>query len=228
MVEFIWRNLPNLLLGFPGQRPGGLLLSILLSGAAIATGFGISLLIGAMGTSRWWLVRQAAGLYVYIFRGLPLLLLLLLVHQGVGIALDFSPLHSAFLSLTLYTSAYQAEVIRAGLLSVPREMVESARSVGAGFWRVFFRVRLRYALHKMQPALTNEIISTFKDSSVVVVLGVSDLMTITRAVLGSNVKNTVYWLPMYLLVGLLYAIVALGVSRVARHFDGTYAVRPLS
>jgi His/Glu/Gln/Arg/opine family amino acid ABC transporter permease subunit len=217
VLEFLWRNLPNLLIGFPGERPGGLLLTILLASASIVAGFGLALPLGSMGASRWWLVRRIADVYVAVFRGLPLLLLLLLVHQVASgrFGLDFSPLTSAGIALTLYAAAYFTEVIRAGLLAVPREMMESARTMGAGFNRQFLRIRLRYAVHKMMPALANETITVFKDSSVVVVLGVADLMTVARATLGSSVKNTVYWVPMYLLVGLMYASVALLVSRGA-------------
>lgn len=217
MLEFLWRNLPNLLIGFPGERPGGLLLTILLAFVSIVAGFGLALPLGSMGVSRWWLVRRMADAYVAVFRGLPLLLLLLLVHQVAGgrFGLDFSPLTSAGIALTLYAAAYFTEVIRAGLLAVPREMMESARTMGAGLDRLFIRIRLRYAVHKMMPALANETITVFKDSSVVVVLGVAELMTVARATLGSSVKNSIYWVPMYLLVGLMYASVALLVSRAA-------------
>lgn len=221
-VDFLWRNLPNFLLGFPGQRPGGLLLSVLLAGTAILLGFIMALLVGSLGTSRWWIARRIASAYVEVFRGLPLLLLLLVIHQVVGgrrTGLDFSPLTSAVVALTLYTSAYQAEVIRAGLMAVPHEMIESARSMGSRAWRTFFRIRLRYALRLMLPALINEVITLFKDSSVLVILGVGELMTVARASLGSNVRNSVYWLPTYLFVGVLYALVALGISRLAAHWE---------
>jgi polar amino acid transport system permease protein len=87
--------------------------------------------------------------------------------------------------------------------------------MGAGLGRLYVRVRLRYAIHKMMPALANEIITVFKDSSVVVVLGVGELMTVARATLGSNVKNSVYWVPLYVLVGLMYAAVALLISQAS-------------
>ncbi len=221
-VDFLWRNLPNFLLGFPGQRPGGLLLSLWLAAIAITLGFIIAVWVGSLGASRWWILRRLAAAYVAIFRGLPLLLLLLVIHQVVGgkrTGLDFSPMTSSLVALTLYTSAYQAEVIRAGLMAVPIELVETARSMGSGSWRVFLRVRLRYALRLMLPALINEMITLFKDSSVLLILGVGELMTVARASLGSSVHNSVYWLPTYLFVGVLYALVALGISRLAAHWE---------
>jgi His/Glu/Gln/Arg/opine family amino acid ABC transporter permease subunit len=221
-LDFLISILPNLLFGFPGQRPGGLLLSVLISVVAIGMGFVVALGVGTARTSGSMWMRQAARVYVNVFRGLPLLLLLLLIHQFVGGArfgLDFSPMTSTLIALTLYTSAYQAEIVRAGLEAVPQPLIDSARLMGAGPWQRFIFVRLRYALHTMLPAFTGQAITLFKDSSVVLVLGVGELMTVARATLGSEVQNTAYWVPVYLLVGTLYAVVALTVSRVASAWE---------
>lgn len=222
VLEFLWKWLPTLLFGFPGQRPGGLTLSVLLALLAIGLGFVLALVVGAGRLAPWWVARRLAGAYVEVFRGLPLLLLLLLVHQFIGgrrFGLDLSPLASALIALTLYTSAYQAEIVRAGLAAVPQELTDSARLMGANSWQIFFRVRLRYTLRAMLPAFTGQAISLFKDSSVVLALGVGELMTVARSALGSDLRNSVYWVPVYLTVGLLYAAVALAVSRLADRWE---------
>jgi His/Glu/Gln/Arg/opine family amino acid ABC transporter permease subunit len=219
---FLLSILPNLLFGFPGQRPGGLVLSILISVAAIGAGFVVALCVGTARTSGWGLMQQAARVYVNVFRGLPLLLLLLLIHQFVGGArfgLDFSPMTSTLIALTLYTSAYQAEIVRAGLEAVPQPLIDAARLMGAGPWQRFIFVQLRYALQTMLPAFTGQAITLFKDSSVVLVLGVGELMTVARTTLGSDVQYSVYWVPVYLLVGVLYAGVALVMSRIASAWE---------
>lgn len=224
-AEFLWKILPNLLVGLPGQRPGGLILSILISLGAVAIGFPIALIVGSAGASSRWLLRRLADIYVACFRGLPLLLLLLLIHQGLGgrsFGLTFSPIQSTMIALTLYVSAYQAEVVRAGLLAVPRELMESARVLGAGTLETFLRVRLRYTLQTMLPGFVNETITLFKDSSVVMVLGVGDLMMVARAQLGSTIRNSIYWVPTYILVGILYALVAFGLSRLAVYWERRY------
>jgi polar amino acid transport system permease protein len=222
MAEFLWQSLPHLLFGFPDQRPGGLLLSLLLSAGAMACGLALALLFGLAGASSWRSLRVFSGAYVYFFRGLPLLLLLLLVHQGSAyLGWYFSPLGSAFIALSLYSGAYQTEVVRSGLLALPPELLDSARSLGAGPWQCFWRVRLPFTFHHFMPGFINEAITVFKDSSVVLVLGVGDLMTVARMSLGSDVKNTAYWLPLYLLVGLLYALIALGISRLGVWWEKT-------
>lgn len=218
-TTFLLDNLPNLLFGFPGQRPGGLLVSILLAVAAVFLGFLIAVVIGAGNKARWRTVRWLCYLYVQLFRGLPLILLLLLVHQLLGTArrqgLDLTVRTSALVALTLYSSAYQAEIVRAGLEAVPQKLVESARLMGSTPWQAYRLVKLRYAMRVMLPAFTGQAISLFKDTSVVVILGVADLMTVARTALGSDVGNAPYWVSTYLLVGALYFAVAFGLSRLA-------------
>ena len=210
-LRFIAQNLPNLIIGFPGQRPGGLLLSLVLAIAAVSVGFVIANLVGAGYNSRRRPLHWICRLYVELFRGIPLLLLLLIVYQIAGnprYGLDLSPRAAAVVALALYSGAYQAEIIRAGLSAVPDVLVESARNLGSGGWHTYRTVKLRYALRTMLPAFTGQAISLFKDTSVVVIIGVAELMTTARVVLGADVTNTPYWVGLYLTVGLLYFALA--------------------
>jgi len=221
-LAFVLENLPNLLFGFPGQRPGGLTLSILLAIVAVGLGFVIANLIGNGAESRWRPVRWFCRLYVELFRGIPLLLLLLLVYQvagGLRFGQGITPRGAALIALTLYSAAYQAEIVRAGLRSVPVELVESARTIGSSPWHAHRRVKLRYAVRVMAPAFTGQAISLFKDTSVVVILGVAELMTVARVTLGSDVTNAPYWVSLYMAVGLLYFIVAFSLSRLAQRWE---------
>ena len=221
---FLWENLPNLLIGFPQERPGGLLLSIWLAVVALTFGFLIAIAMGRGRTSRNRPLRWLCLGYIELFRGLPLILLLFLVHQGLGgrwLRLNLTPYHSTLIALTLYTSAYQAEIIRAGLQGIPAQLVEAAKSVGASSWQIFWEIELRYVLRTMTPALTGQAISVFKDTSVVVVLGVGELLTVARIILGSDVTNTPYWVSLYILVGLLYMTVALIISNLVKKWERT-------
>ena len=95
LLEFFIQHLPNLLLGFPGQRPGGLLLSIILAAITIPIGFVIGMVIGNGSRSRFWPVRWACRIYVEVFRGVPFILQVLLIYQVIGarrFGLDLSPL----------------------------------------------------------------------------------------------------------------------------------------
>jgi His/Glu/Gln/Arg/opine family amino acid ABC transporter permease subunit len=221
-LTFLLEKLPNLLIGFPGQRPGGLLLSLLLALVAIALGFAIAIIISSGYESSWRLVHWSTRLYVEIFRGLPLILLLVLVHQVVGsprFGIDLSPRASALIALALYSSAYQAEIVRAGVRSVPQQLVESARLMGSTPWQIYRLVKLRYTFRVMIPAFTGQAISLFKDTSVVIIIGVAELMTAARIALGNDVANAPYWVGIYLLAGFLYFCVAFGLSQLAQRWE---------
>ncbi len=222
-ITFLLENLPNLLIGFPGHRPGGLTLSILLAAVAIALGFMLAYVLGMGYESRWRAVRGAVHLYVQVFRGIPLILLLLIVHQLLGelrqIGLGLTPLHSALLALILYSSAYQAEIVRSGLQAVPQHLTESAHLMGSNKRQTYRLIKMRYTLHTMAPAFTGQAISLFKDTSVVVILGVAELMTVARIVLGSDVGNAPYWVGLFLVVGFFYFAVALSLSRLAQRWE---------
>lgn len=221
-LSFLLEKLPVLLIGFPGQRPGGLLLSLILAVVALIIGFCLAMPISSAARANWRLVRWPAIAYVEVLRGLPLILLLVLVHQGLGgvrFGLHWSPRTSALVALTLYTSAYQAEILRAGAAKVPLELVESARLMGARSSQVYLLIKLRYIVRIMLPAFSGQAISLFKDTSVVVVIGVAEVMTIARMALGADVTNAPYWVTMYSFVGVLYFVIAFSFSRLAQHWE---------
>lgn len=222
-LSFLLVNLPNLLFGFPGHRPGGLMMSIYLAVVAIGLGLAVAVVIGSGSESRLRPIRMIGRLYVGIFRGLPLILLLLLVHTLLASSrrygMDLSPRTSVLVALTLYSSAYQAEIVRAGLRAVPVQLVESARLMGASPWQVYLLVKLPYTWRVMLPAFAGEAISLFKDTSVVIIIGVAELMTVARIVLGGDPANAPYWVSLYLVVGMFYFVVAFSLSQFAQRWE---------
>ena len=222
-LAFLLRNIPNLLIGFPNHRPGGLLLTLLLAVVAVGVGFVLAIFIGSGRESRKRPLRTFCALYIWLFRGLPLILLLLLVHQILSSSRQFglnpTARTSAFVTLIFYSSAYQAEIVRAGLRIVPPNLVEAARLMGSTPWQVTRLIKLRYSLRAMLPAFTGEAISLFKDTSVVIILGVADLTTVGRLALGGQVGNAPYWMGMTLLVGFVYFIVAFSLYKLALRWE---------
>lgn len=225
-IDFLTDNLGNLLFGFPGHRPGGLVMSVLLAIVGLGAGFAVAVVVGAAHDARLRPLRWLAGGYVHVFRGVPLILLMLLVHHLAGgsriLGLEATPLASAFIALVLYSSAYQADIIRTGLRSMPDGIVDWARLMGSSRWQVYRLVKLPYSLRVMQPALAGQGITLFKDTSVVVIIGVADLTTTARIVLGADVANAPYWVATYLAVGSLYFAVAFGLSRLALRAEDRY------
>jgi len=221
-LRFVWDQLPNLLWGFPNHRPGGLLLSVLLSAGAIAAGLALAMLLGFGRHSRYRVLRAIAGRLVWLVRGVPLIILLVLLFQFLGtgglFGIRFSAFWTAAVTLTLYAAAYQADIVSAGIAAVPQQLRDDARVLGAGAMTVARTVTVPHVMRTMRPAFVTQAITIFKDSSVVVVLGVSDLTTNARIALGGDVSRAPFWVTTYLAVGALYWIVAFGLARWAeRH-----------
>lgn len=221
-IEFLIKSIPNLLVGFPGHRPGGLLMSIILALSANGMGFMLGILIGIGYQSHRKTIRWASRVYIEIFRGLPLILLLLmmyLVFGGRRFGIDLSPWTAALIALALYSGAYQAEIVRSGLRSVPTQIIDAAQVMGSRPWQVLMLVKMRYTLRVMAPAFVGQAISLFKDTSVVVIIGVAELTTVARSVLGSDVTNITFWVSLYLFVGFLYFCIAFGFSLLAQNWE---------
>lgn len=218
-IRFVLDNLVNLLIGFPSQRPGGLLLTLVLATVGIAAGFVVAVIVGSARVSSVAAVRAMARTYIWLLRGVPLILLLLIVHNMFTtgrLGVETSSFVAALITLVLVSGAYQAEVVASGLRAVPPELIDDARVLGASPLRAWQSVRLPHALRTMKPAFLNQAITLFKDTSVVVVLGVADLTTTARIALGSDVENAPFWVATYLTVGALYFVVATLMGRLAR------------
>ncbi|MGH1492906.1 MAG: ABC transporter permease subunit [Acidimicrobiales bacterium] len=226
-LEFLIRSIPSLIWGVPNNRPGGLVMSLLLSFAGLSFGLVLATGLGLARAASVRAVRAPATALVRVIRGIPLILLLLVVQRAVvlstGVGGRSSSIIAAVVALTLYAAAYQTDIIEAGLRAVPQALIEEAALLGAGPLTRYFSLRLPYGLRVMRPALLSQTITLFKDSSVVVVLGVADLTTTARLILGSDVGNAPYWVGVYLTVGFIYFCVSFLLSRMTIRIEGSAA-----
>jgi polar amino acid transport system substrate-binding protein len=125
-------------------------------------------------------VRLLALLYVEFFRGIPVLLLLYFLYYGLphlhwGLTLNLTPLQAAVLGLGLNYAAYEAEIYRAGIASLPAGQWEAAASLGMTPWLTFRRIILPQAIRVILPPMTNDFVGLFKDTSIVSIIAVVEL-----------------------------------------------------
>jgi len=152
----------------------GLLLGIVVCGASLA---------------RSRAPRVFATVYVSFFRGVPLLVqLLLLYHVLPRLGVDLPGIAAAVLGLTLCTAAYQAETLRGGFVNVPVGLIEAGRIVGMTTRQIMVRIRAPIALRLTLPAVVNEAILILKASSLVSVVGVADLTRTAQNIASSNYR----------------------------------------
>jgi polar amino acid transport system permease protein len=171
---------------------------------ALAMGFALGLLLAVGQVYGRPGLRRVVGVYVWFFRGIPLLVLLFLIYFGLLAALeiDLSPFTIAILVLGLISSAYQSQILRGAILSVPEGQMKAARALGMSDTRAIVFIVLPQALRLALPGWSNEYTVIMKDSAVTYALGVAELMARTN----HTASRTYQHLWLYLLVGLIYML----------------------
>lgn len=179
-------------------------LTVVISGVSIALGLALGLVVSAASLSPRRLLAAPARVYVSFFRGVPLLVQLLLIYNLLStVGIDVPGGVAAVIGLTLCTSAYQAENLRGGFLSVPRGLLEAADMAGLTAVQQFRRIRAPIAVSLTLPALVSEAIMILKASSLVSVVGVVELTRMAQDLASSTYRP----LPMFATAGALYLVI---------------------
>ncbi|MDH5856596.1 amino acid ABC transporter permease [Lampropedia aestuarii] len=156
-------------------------------------------------------LRLIYRFYVWVLRGTPFLVQLFIVYYGLpSVGLKPSALEAAFYSLTIYASAYFAEIFRASWASLPKGQAEAAETLGINRWHLFWRIQTPQALRFSLPLLTNQTLLVVKESALASIITVPEL-TMTA---GRVVAETFNFLEPYLLLALFYWLITYVVVRL--------------
>jgi His/Glu/Gln/Arg/opine family amino acid ABC transporter permease subunit len=208
-VDVILENLPYML--------RGLQLTVWLAVLSMAGSFagGLVLAVARMADSRW--LRWPARAYVDVIRTVPLIMVIFWIFflTPVVTGQPTTPIKAALVALIVFNSSYMAEVIRAGIQSIPRGQSEAARATGLTYGRTMRHVILPQALKNMLPALVNRFIALFMGTSLAYIIGVTEFF---RA--ANNVNNRVYRsYEIYTFVALVYFVCCYSLSLLSRWID---------
>lgn len=161
----------------------GLQYTLLLAALGVFFGFVLGIIVSLLRMSKIAVLRFIATAWVEFLRGTPMLVQLFLIHYGLAsFGIEFSAVQSGAITLSINSSAYLAEIFRAGIQGVDRGQVEAARSLGMRQGMTLRYIVLPQALKSVLPAIGNEFITIIKESSIVSFIGVADLMFQSRAV----------------------------------------------
>lgn len=169
-------------------------------------------------------IRWAAVIYVEFFRGIPILLLLFFLYYGLptvadvyGLPFSFrlSPITAAILGFGLNYAAYEAEIYRAGIRSIPPGQWEAAASLGMGRLLTFRRIILPQAIRVILPPMTNDFIALFKDTSIVSIVAVVELTKQYQILAKSSLK----YLEIGFVTAILYLILSVPLGALSRHLE---------
>ena len=201
---------------------GGLSLTLVLALVGIVASLPIGIFLALGRRSEMTAVRSFCTVFIEMWRGVPLITILFMASVMLPLfvpeEIDFDKLLRALIGITLFQSAYMAEVIRGGLQAIPKGQYEAADALGLSYWKKMGLIVLPQALKIMIPGIVNTFIALFKDTSLVLIIGLFDLLAIVQAAL-SDPKWLGYSIEGYAFVAFVFWIFCFSMSRYSQYLE---------
>lgn len=190
--------------------PDGILATFEVTVLSILFALILGLLTGLGRISRVKILNRIATVYVEVIRGIPLLVQLFYIYYAMGKIVQVPRLVAAVTAMTICYGAYLGEIFRAGIQSIPKGQMEAALALGLTRWQAMRRIILPQTIKVILPPVGNEFIALLKDSSLVSILAVADLLRRGR----EYASKTFYYFETYTVVALVYLVLTLFFSKL--------------
>ncbi|MBN1077039.1 amino acid ABC transporter permease [Clostridium botulinum] len=178
----------------------------------------LGIVVALARTSKFLVLRKLTGIYVLIMRGTPLLLQIVVIFFGLPtMGITFDRFTAAILAFVLNYAAYFGEIFRAGIISIDKWQYEAAEMLGLTYKDTFFRIILPQAIKRVIPPVANEITTLIKDTSLVYIIGLDELLKIAK--IASNRDVTL--IPL-ILAGVVYLVVIGILSKLLEKVENKY------
>ena len=217
--QVVWDNLSYFFVGrYPKGPLGGVGLTLYLALVALVLSFLGGLFLGLLSISRNRLVRWASSSVIQIIRGMPLLMVIFwmffllpaLFGKGMPAAM------TVIAALTLFTSAYMSEIVRAGIMGIPKGQTEAAESTGLSHRQTMIHIVLPQALRNMIPSFVNQFVSMIKDTSLAFIVGVAELTQIATQV---NNRTMLYPTEIFMFIAVIYFVICFAFTELSRWLE---------
>jgi general L-amino acid transport system permease protein len=204
------------------SRWGGLFLTLVIAGVGIVASLPLGILFALGRRSDMPIVRAVCITFIEVMRGVPLITVLfmasvmlpLFLPQGV----NFDKLLRALVGVALFSAAYMAEVVRGGLQAIPKGQYEAAQALGLSYWKMMGLIVLPQALRIVIPGIVNTLIGLFKDTTLVLIIGLFDLLGIVQAAL-TDASWIGYATEGYIFAAFGFWIFCFGMSRYSMYVE---------
>jgi general L-amino acid transport system permease protein len=201
---------------------GGLMLTLVIAVVGIAGALPLGILLALGRRSNMPAVKVVCVTFIEFWRGVPLITVLFMSSVMLPLFLpegmNFDKLLRALIGVILFQSAYVAEVVRGGMQAIPKGQYEAAAAMALGYWRTMGLVILPQALKMVIPGLVNTLIALFKDTSLVIIIGLFDLLNSVK-----QASADPKWLGMategYVFAALVFWIFCFGMSRYSQYLE---------
>ncbi|OZI53253.1 amino acid ABC transporter permease [Bordetella genomosp. 4] len=201
---------------------GGLPLTLILSTFGIAFAFPLGVLLALGRRSKMPAIKALCVVYIELIRGVPLISLLFMssvmlpLFLPVGFSID--KLLRAQIAIIMFAAAYIAETVRGGLQAIPKGQYEGADSLGLNYWQQMRKIILPQALRIVIPPLVSIFIALFKDTSLVVIIGIFDLTLAAKAAL-SDAAWRGFGIEAYVFISLIYFVFCFSMSKYSQRLE---------
>ncbi len=181
------------------------------------------ILLAMLRLSPLTIVRRIVEFYVYIMRGTPLMLQILFIYYGlpfipyIGVQLDAPT--AAVISFVLNYAAYLCEIFRGGIQSIPKGQYEGAKVLGFTYAQTMRKIILPQVIKRVLPPLANETINLLKDTSLVYILAMNDVLRITRGIVQRDFDTSAF-----IVAGVFYLIMTFVLTNIFNYLEKRYAV----
>ncbi len=208
---------------------GGLLLTLVIAGIGLVVSFPIGVALAVGRRSRYPVIRAFCIVYIELIRSVPLITVLFMAQTMIPLFLpdtiSIDRVVRAIIAFTLFSAAYMAENVRGGLQSVPKGQYEAAAAVGLNGYQSMSLIILPQALRSIIPILTASVIGGFRDTSLVLILGLLDLLGIARATLAQPAFLGRH-IEVYSFLAVVYWFISYGISYVGLLIEERMGVSP--
>lgn len=207
---------------------GGLLVTFLLSAGGILLSFpiGVALALGRRSTLP--VVKGFSIVFIETVRGVPLITILFMFSIILALFLPadsrIDRLVRALMGITFFSAAYTAENVRGGLQAVPTGQIEAAKAVGMNGFQTMLFIVLPQALRAVLPAIVGQFIALFKDTTLVVIVGINDLLGIGRSIINSDPEFVQLQMEVYVFIALIYWIFSYLMSLASNRLEAALGV----
>ena len=201
---------------------GGFTLSVIIGIAAILLSLPLGILLALGRQSNLFIIKTSSIVFIEVIRGVPLIVWLftasLLLNYFLPPGTNFDLMLRVIIMVTLFSAAYIAEVIRGGLAALPKGQYEAADALGLNYWKAMRLIILPQALKISIPGIVNTFIGLFKDTTLVVFIGLLDPIGLSNAIRASTDWNGIYW-ELFLFIGIMFFIFCYSMGRYSLYLE---------
>lgn len=194
----------------------GAMYTVLFAAVSMVLGLILGFSVAVVRVTKVPVVSQIAAVYVSVFRGTPLLVQIFVLYYGLpSVGIEFTPVTAGILALTLNVAAYLSESMRGAILGIDKGQWEAGLSVGLTWGQTLWNIITPQALRLAVPSLSNSLISLIKDTSLISVITVTELMLATKEVIAETFQP----LPLYLAAAGIYWLLSALFERVQKALE---------